>query len=128
MTNIKLLSAGLMAATLGIATGCTSTPLILDGPIYHPNGGVYYPDGKGGYKKHDDYKKKNKKKHKKSEYNRVNAERMATRKLNSMGYRVEKVHYKHSQGIVKTKAYRGGSKYKIDLAYPSMNVVKLKKD
>mgnify|MGYP003501194665 CR=1 FL=1 len=59
MTNIKLLSAGLMAATLGVATGCTSTPLILDGPIYHPNGGVYYPDGKGDYKKHDDYKKKN---------------------------------------------------------------------
>ena len=134
MTKSKVLATGITAIFLGVATGCTSTPLILDGPIYHPNGGVYYPSGKGDYKKYDDYKKKDKKKkhknkdYKKSDYNRVNAERMATRKLNSMGYRVEKVDYKHSQGIVKTKAYRGGHKYKIDLSYPGMNVVKLKKD
>lgn len=122
MTKTKLISAGLMAAALSVASGCTSTPLILDGPVYYPN---------GDYKKHDNQKNKNKyknKDYKKNEYDRVNAERLATRKLNSMGYRVEKVDYKHSQGIVKAKAYRGGSKYKIDLSYPSMNVVKLKKD
>ena len=133
MTKSKVLATGITALLLGV-TGCTSTPLILDGPIYHPNGGVYYPNGKGDYKKHDSHKNKDKKKkqkskdYNKSDYNRVNAERLATRKLNSMGYRVEKVDYKHSQGIVKTKASRGGQKYKIDLAYPSMNVVKMKKD
>ncbi|SUD90796.1 hypothetical protein [Psychrobacter phenylpyruvicus] len=131
MTQSKALAAGIAAVMLAVTTGCTSTPLIVDGPIYHPNGGVYYPNGKGDYKKHNGHKNKNKHKnkdYKKSDYNRVNAERLATRKLNSMGYRVEKVDYKHSQGIVKTKAYRGGQKYKIDLAYPSMNVVKMKRD
>lgn len=131
MTQSKALAAGIATVMLAVTTGCTSTPLIVDGPIYHPNGGVYYPNGKGDYKRHNGHKNKNKHKnkdYKKSDYNRVHAERLATRKLNSMGYRVEKVDYKHSQGIVKTKAYRGGQKYKIDLAYPSMNVVKMKRD
>ncbi|WP_312751678.1 hypothetical protein [Psychrobacter sanguinis] len=124
MTKTKLISAGLMAAALSVASGCTSTPLILDGPVYHPN---------GDYKKHDNHKNKNKhNSHKNKGYKntnkKANAERLATRKLNSMGYRVEKLDYKEKQGIVKAKAYRGGSKYKIDLSYPSMQVINMKKD
>ena len=115
MTKTKLISAGLMAAALSVASGCTSTPLILDGPVYHPN---------GDYKKHDNHKNKGYK----NTNNKANAERLATRKLNSMGYRVEKLDYKEKPGIVKAKAYRGGSKYKIDLSYPSMQVINMKKD
>ncbi|AWT49086.1 hypothetical protein DLE54_05800 [Psychrobacter sp. YP14] len=124
MIKLKTLATGFTAIFLSAAVvGCASTPL--------DTRGMHYPNGTYDKKGHNTYKQNKKhqnKKYNKSEYNQGNAERLATRKLNAMGYQVQKVDYKQKQGIVKTTAYRGGKKYKIDLAYPSMNVVKMKKD
>lgn len=121
MTKIKLVSTGLILSSVIATTGCG--PVITDNPIYYPNGKL---------EKHDNHKKQgNHNKYKKNDYKKTShavVERQATNALNALGYRVEKVDYKEKQGIVKVKAYRGGSKYKIDLSYPSMQVVKLKKD
>ena len=121
MTNIRLVSSGLILSSVVAAAGCA--PVITDNPIYYPNGKLEKHDN---HKKHDNHNK-----HKNNDYKKAShtvVERQATHALNAMGYGVEKVDYKEKQGIVKAKAYRGGSKYKIDLSYPSMQVVKLKKD
>lgn len=115
LTTLKTtVSTGLVAIVLGAAVGCVAT----DGTVYPP-----YGDYPHDYK---DYKKVNKAINK--DVRRPAVERLAAGKVNSMGYRVKKVDYKEKQGIVKVKAMRGGQDYKIELGYPSMNVIKIKKD
>ncbi|MGE6330059.1 hypothetical protein ACQKDP_06285 [Psychrobacter pacificensis] len=45
-----------------------------------------------------------------------------------MGYRVKDVKYKKGDRKIKVKAERGRDDYKIELGYPSYNVIKIKKD
>jgi hypothetical protein len=45
-----------------------------------------------------------------------------------MGYRVKDVKYKKGDSKIKVKARRGSEDYKIELGYPSYNVIKIKKD
>lgn len=55
-------------------------------------------------------------------------EQRAASKVRSMGYRVKDVKYKNGDRKIKIKAERGRDDYKIELGYPSYNVIKLKKD
>ena len=45
-----------------------------------------------------------------------------------MGYRVKDVRYKKGDSKIKVKARRGSKDYKIELDYPSYNVIKIKED
>lgn len=45
-----------------------------------------------------------------------------------MGYYVKDVKYKKGDNKIKVKAHRGGEDYKIELSYPSYNVLKIKED
>ena len=127
MNKSKPIIAGIFAAVL--TTGCTSTPLVVDGPIYYPN---------GKYDKHDHHKHKNdqykykngqyKNNHYRGQNNIGQAKKLAALKLESMGYHAGRLEYKQDKGIVKGKAYRNGNEYDVELSYPSMNVIKLKRD
>ncbi|MGP5407735.1 hypothetical protein ACTXLW_09030 [Psychrobacter celer] len=55
-------------------------------------------------------------------------EQRAANKVSSMGYRVKDVKYKKGDRKIKVKAERGRDDYKIELGYPSYNVIKIKKD
>lgn len=127
MSKNKLIVAGIFAAVL--TTGCTSTPLVVDGPIYYPNG--QYHKGENRKHKNDQYKYKNnqyKNNHYKGQNNIGHAKKLAALKLESMGYHAGRLEYKQDKGIVKGKAYRNGNEYDVELSYPSMNVIKLKRD
>jgi len=45
-----------------------------------------------------------------------------------MGYRVKDVRYKKGDSKIKVKSRRGSKDYKIELYYPSYNVIKIKED
>ena len=45
-----------------------------------------------------------------------------------MGYRVKDVKYKKGDNKIKVKARRCSKDYKIELDYPSYNVIKIKED
>lgn len=117
---LKTTAAGSMAAVLlTITTGCVTTP------GYNPYGDLY----EDIYKDSSVYKK-----HKETINNvdkdiyRPAIEQRAANKVRSMGYRVEDVKYKKGDNKIKVKAYRGGEDYKIELGYPSYNVLKIKED
>lgn len=117
---LKTIAAGSMAAVLlTITTGCVTTP------SYNPYGDLY----EDIYKDSSVYKK-----HKETINNvdkdiyRPAIEQRAANKVRSMGYRVEDVKYKKGDNKIKVKAYRGGEDYKIELGYPSYNVLKIKED
>ena len=108
-----------IAALLAITTGCVTAP------GYNAYGDLYediYKDTKV-YKKH----KKNIKSIDKELYQPA-IEQRAANKVSSMGYRVEDVKYKKGDSKIKVKARRGSEDYKIELGYPSYNVIKIKKD
>ena len=110
---------GMIAALLTLTTGCVTTP------GYNAYGDLYediYKDSKV-YKKH------------KKTINGIDKElyqpaieQRAANKVSSMGYRVKDVTYKKGDSKIKVKAKRGGEDYKIELAYPSYNVIKIKED
>ena len=107
------------AVLLTLTRGCMTTP------GYNPYGDLY----EDIYKDSSVYKK-----HKKSinnidkEFYQPAIEQRAANKVRSMGYRVEDVKYKKGNKKIKVKARRGGEDYKIELAYPSYNVIKIKED
>ena len=108
-----------IAALLAITTGCVTVP------GYNAYGDLYediYKDTKV-YKKH----KKNIKSIDKELYQPAIDQRAAN-KVSSMGYRVKDVKYKKGDSKIKVKARRGSEDYKIELGYPSYNVIKIKKD
>ena len=108
-----------IAALLAITTGCVTAP------GYNAYGDLYediYKDTKV-YKKH----KKNIKSIDKELYQPA-IEQRAANKVSSMGYRVKDVKYKKGDSKIKVKARRGSEDYKIELGYPSYNVIKIKKD
>lgn len=112
--------AGLIAITLGGVTGCMTTP-----GGYNAYGDIYediYKDSKL-YKKH----KKTINSIDKDIY-RPAIEQTAANRVSSMGYQVRDVRYKKGDRTIRVKANRGGQNYKIDLDYPSYNVVNIKKD
>ena len=55
-------------------------------------------------------------------------EQRAANQVSNMGYRVKDVKFKKGDSKIKVKARRGGEDYKIELGYPSYNVIKIKKD
>ena len=108
-----------IAALLAITTGCVTAP------GYNAYGDLYediYKDTKV-YKKH----KKNIKSIDKELY-QPTIEQRAANKVSRMGYRVKDVKYKKGDSKIKVKARRGSEDYKIELGYPSYNVIKIKKD
>ena len=114
------MSGSIVATLLAVTTGCVTTP---DGySVYDDIYGDVYKDNKD-HKKHKD-------KHKKADKNVYSAaiERRAANKVSSMGYRVKDVKYKKGDRKIKVKAERGRDDYKIELGYPSYNVIKIKKD
>jgi len=114
----NVVSGSIVAVLLAVTTGCVSTP----------NGYNVYDDIYGDvYKDSKDHKKyKNKKADK--NISSATVERRAASKVSSMGYRVKDVKYKKGDRKIKIKAERGRDDYKIELGYPSYNVIKLKKD
>lgn len=117
---LKTVTASSLAALLlTVVTGCVSTP------GYNAYGELYediYKDSKV-YKKH----KKTIKAIDKDIY-RPAIEQQAANKVSNMGYRVKDVKYKKGDNKIKVKARRGGEDYKIELDYPSYNVIKIKED
>ena len=108
-----------IAALLAITTGCVTAP------GYNAYGDLsedIYKDTKV-YKKH----KKNIKSIDKGLYQPA-IEQRAANKVSSMGYRVKDVKYKKGDSKIKVKARRGNEDYKIELGYPSYNVIKIKED
>ena len=119
-TFLKTTAAtSLIAALLTITTGCVTAP------GYTAYGDLYediYKDTKV-YKKH----KKTVKSIDKELYQPA-IEQRAANKVSNMGYRVKDVRYKKGDSKIKVKATRGGKDYKIELGYPSYNVIKIKED
>lgn len=122
--NAKLLKSAAISALLAGAavsmTGCMTTP-----GGYNAYGDLYediYKDTKL-YKKH----KKTINSIDKDIY-RPAIEQTAANRVSNMGYQVRDVRYKKGDRTIRVKAYRGGQKYKIDLDYPSYNVINIKKD
>ncbi|MBH0005338.1 hypothetical protein [Psychrobacter sp. SWN149] len=115
-----VVSGGIIAAVLAVTTGCVTTP----------SGYNVYDDIYGDVHKDDKEHKKHKDKHKKADKDVYSAtiERRAANKVSSMGYRVKDVKYKKGDRKIKVEAERGRDDYKIELGYPSYNVIKIKKD
>ncbi|WP_198332267.1 hypothetical protein [Psychrobacter aquimaris] len=112
-------ATGLITALLTITTGCVTAP------GYNAYGDLYediYKDSKV-YKKH----KKTINSIDKELYQPA-IEQRAANKVSNMGYQVKDVKYKKGDSKIKVKARRGGEDYKIELGYPSYNVIKIKKD
>ncbi len=108
-----------IAALLTITTGCVTAP------GYNAYGDLY----------EDIYKDtKVSKKHKKTiksidkELYQPAIEQRAANQFSNMGYRVKDVRYKKGDSKIKVKARRGSKDYKIELGYPSYNVIKIKED
>ena len=59
---------------------------------------------------------------------KINATAKTANKVSNMGYRVKDVKYKKGDSKIKVKAKRGSEDYKIELGYPSYNVIKIKED
>ena len=109
-------TASMIAALLTITTGCVTAP------GYNAYGDLYedvYKDSKV-YKKH----KKTINSIDKELYQPA-IEQRAANKVSNMGYRVK---YKKGDSKIKVKAKRGSEDYKIELGYPSYNVIKIKED
>jgi len=112
-------SASMIAVLLTITIGCVTAP------GYNAYGDLY----EDVYKNSKVYKK-----HKKTinsidkELYQPAIEQRAANKVNNMGYRVKDVKYKKGDSKIKVKAKRGSEDYKIELGYPSYNVIKIKKD
>ncbi|WP_201501833.1 hypothetical protein [Psychrobacter cibarius] len=109
-------SASMIAVLLTITTGCATAP------GYNAYGDLYediYKDSKV-YKKH----KKTISSIDKELYQPA-IEQRAANKVSNMGYRVK---YKKGDSKIKVKAKRGSEDYKIELGYPSYNVIKIKED
>ena len=112
-------TASMIAVLLTITTGCVTAP------GYNAYGDLYediYKDSKV-YKKH----KKTINSIDKELYQPA-IEQRAANKFSNMGYRVKDVKYKKGDSKIKVKAKRGSEDYKIELGYPSYNVIKIKKD
>lgn len=112
-------TASMIAVLLTITTGCVTAP------GYNAYGDLYedvYKDSKV-YKKH----KKTINSIDKELYQPA-IEQRAANKVSNMGYRVKDVKYKKGDSKIKVKAKRGSEDYKIELGYPSYNVIKIKKD
>ena len=112
-------SASMIAVLLTITTGCVTAP------GYNAYGDLYedvYKDSKV-YKKH----KKTINSIDKELYQPA-IEQRAANKVSNMGYQVKDVKYKKGDSKIKVKAKRGSEDYKIELGYPSYNVIKIKKD
>lgn len=112
-------SASMIAVLLTITTGCVTAP------GYNAYGDLY----EDVYKNSKVYKK-----HKKT-INSIDKElyqpaikQRAANKVSNMGYRVKDVKYKKGDSKIKVKAKRGSEDYKIELGYPSYNVIKIKED
>ena len=117
--TLKTVATGsIVAALVAVTTGCVTAPNGYNGydDLYEHS----HKDNKG-HKKHKD------KKNDKDSYVSV-VEQRAASKVRSMGYRVKDVKYKNGDRKIKIKAERGRDDYKIELGYPSYNVIKLKKD
>lgn len=116
----NVVSGSIVATLLAVTTGCVTTP----------GGYSVYDDIYGDVYKDKKEHKKHKDKHKKADKNVYSAaiERRAANKVSSMGYRVKGVKYKKGDRKIKVKAERGRDDYKIELSYPSYNVIKIKKD
>ena len=119
-TFLKTIAAtSVIAALLTIMTGCVTAP------GYNAYGDLYediYKDTKV-YKKH----KKTIKSIDKELYQPA-IEQRAANQVSNMGYRVKDVRYKKGDSKIKVKATRGGKDYKIELGYPSYNVIKIKEN
>ena len=119
-TFFKTIAAtSVITALLTITTGCVTAP------DYTAYGDLYedvYKDTKV-YKKH----KKTVKSIDKEIYQPA-IEQRAANKVSNMGYRVKDVKYKKGDSKIKVKARRGSKDYKIELGYPSYNVIKIKED
>ena len=119
-TFLKTTAAtSVIAALLTITTGCVTAP------GYNAYGDLYediYKDTKV-YKKH----KKTVKSIDKELYQPA-IEQRAANKVSNMGYRVKDVKYKKGDSKIKVKATRGGKDYKVEIGYPSYNVIKIKED
>ena len=119
-TFLKTIAAtSVIAALLTITTGCVTAP------GYNAYGDLYediYKDTKV-YKKH----KKTVNSIDKEIYQPA-IEQRAANKVSNMGYRVKDVKYKKGDSKIKVKARRGSKDYKIELGYPSYNVIKIKED
>ena len=112
-------SASMIAVLLTITTGCVTAP------GYNAYGDLYedvYKDSKV-YKKH----KKTINSIDKELYQPA-IEQRAANKVRNMGYQVKDVKYKKGDSKIKVKAKRGSEDYKIELGYPSYNVIKIKED
>ena len=112
-------TASMIAALLTITTGCVTAP------GYNAYGDLYediYKDSKV-YKKH----KKTINSIDKELYQPA-IEQRAANKVSNMGYRVKDVKYKKGDSKIKVKAKRGSEDYKIELGYPSYNVINIKED
>ena len=112
-------SASMIAVLLTITTGCVTAP------GYNAYGDLYedvYKDSKV-YKKH----KKTINSIDKELYQPA-IEQRAANKVSNMGYRVKDVKYKKGDSKIKVKAKSGSEDYKIELGYPSYNVIKIKED
>ena len=112
-------TASMIAVLLTITTGCVTAP------GYNAYGDLYediYKDSKV-YKKH----KKTINSIDKELYQPA-IEQRAANKVSNMGYRVKDVKYKKGDSKIKVKAKRGSEDYKIELGYPSYNVIKIKED
>lgn len=115
-----MLVAGVMTLMLGGLSGCMTTP-----GGYNAYGDLYediYKDTKI-YKKH----KKTIDTLDKDIY-RPAIEQTAANKVSNMGYQVHDVRYKKGDRNILVRASRGGQNYKIDLDYPSYNVIRIKND
>ncbi|WP_426137877.1 hypothetical protein [Psychrobacter sp. TWR1-1-1] len=109
-------NTSMIAVLLTITTGCVTAP------GYNAYGDLYediYKDSKV-YKKH----KKTINSIDKELYQPA-IEQRAANKVSNMGYRVK---YKKGDSKIKVKAKRGSEDYKIELGYPSYNVIKIKED
>lgn len=112
-------TTGMIATLLTVTTGCVTAP------GYNAYGDLcedIYKDSKI-YKKH----KKTIKSIDKELYQPA-IEQRAANKVSNMGYRVKDVKYKKGDSKIKVKAKRGDEDYKIELAYPSYHVIKIKED
>ncbi|MGP5212479.1 hypothetical protein [Psychrobacter immobilis] len=112
-------SASMIAVLLTITTGCVTAP------GYNAYGDLYediYKDSKV-YKKH----KKTINSIDKELYQPA-IEQRAANKVSNMGYQVKDVKYKKGDSKIKVKAKHGSEDYKIELGYPSYNVIKIKED
>ena len=119
-TFLKTIAAtSVITALLTITTGCVTAP------GYTAYGDLYedvYKDTKV-YKKH----KKTIQSIDKELYQPA-IEQRAANQVSNMGYRVKDVRYKKGDSKIKVKARRGSKDYKIELGYPSYNVIKIKED